>query len=956
VKIHISFVALFAVLFIGACTPPKELGDQQAAEPVQKTLEVDVEKFTLDNGLEVVFHKDDSDPVTAVALMFHVGSAREIENRTGFAHLFEHLLFLESENLGKGGLDAMSSRIGGSGANGSTSRDRTDYFQTVPNDALEKMIWAEADKLGFFINTVTEAVLEKEKQVVKNEKRQGVDNAPYGHANYVVGKNLYPSNHPYNWQVIGSLEDLQSATLDDVKEFYRKWYVPNNATLVIAGDFDSEQAKAWVSKYFSEIPRGDEITPLPKMPVELESSKSLFHEDNFARLPELRLTWPTVEIYHPDSYPLQVLSQLLSSGKKAPLNSVLTEQEQLSSTIFMFDRNNEIAGEKTLLIRAFPGTDLDEVYAAVNTAFTKFETESFTQADLDRIKAGIETSFYNNLSSVLGKAIQLAEYNIFAGDPSFINQDIANVLAVSKEDVLRVYNTYIKGKPYVATSFVPKGEVELALEGASVAQVTEEEIVQGVAQEEFLLPESTEYARTPSSFDRSVEPPYGPAAQVKVPTTWQAQKANQMGVYGIETFELPLVQFRLEIDGGLMMESTEKAGVANLLAELMMKGTASKTAEQLEEAIDMLGASISVSASQDTMSISGNTLAKNYQATLDLVEEILLSPRWDEQEFALAKQSVLSNLAQQSANPNAIANAQFNKLLYGSENILSYSVLGSTDTVANITLGDLKEYYERHLAPELADFHIVGAVTQDTVMASLDDLATKWTVRDAKLPVFTKPAPIEASQVYFYDVPGAKQSVIRFGYLALAETDTDFYPAEVMNYILGGGGFASRLTQQLREGKGYTYGIRSSFSGTQLPGPFVIGSNIRTNVTYEAAELIKSILSEYPATFSEQDLQTTKSFLLKSNARRFETLGAKLSMLKNISDYRWTADYVSKREAIVKEITLDEISVLAGEYVNPNKMLYLVVGDAQTQLRRLEALGFGAPILLNPNDDAQVAQ
>lgn len=237
---------------------------------------VDFEKFTLDNGLEVIFHEDKSDPVVAVALTFHVGSAREKEGKTGFAHLFEHLLFLESENLGKGGLDKMSSRIGGSGANGSTSRDRTNYFQTVPNDALEKMIWAEADKLGFFINTVTEAVVAKEKQVVKNEKRQGVDNRPYGHVNYVVGKNLYPADHPYNWQVIGSLEDLQNATLADVKEFYNKWYVPNNATLVIAGDFDFEQAKAWVQKYFDEIPRGEEIEPLADRPASLDETKNSF--------------------------------------------------------------------------------------------------------------------------------------------------------------------------------------------------------------------------------------------------------------------------------------------------------------------------------------------------------------------------------------------------------------------------------------------------------------------------------------------------------------------------------------------------------------------------------------------------------------------------------------------------------------------------------------------------------
>lgn len=286
------------------------------AQSQDGSFKIPFEKFTLPNGLQVIFHIDRSDPVVAVSLTAHVGSARENEGRTGFAHLFEHLLFLESENLGKGGLDKMTARIGGSGANGSTNRDRTNYLQTVPNDALEKMLWAEADKLGWFINTVTDPVLAKEKQVVKNEKRQGVDNVPYGHNSYVIDKHLYPSDHPYNWQVIGSLEDLQNTTLDYVKEFYRRWYVPNNVTLVVAGDFDPVQAKKWVNKYFAEIKRGADVNNMPKMPGVVPQIVRLYHEDNFARLPQLTMAWPTVEQYHPDSYPLSVLAQYLTQGKK----------------------------------------------------------------------------------------------------------------------------------------------------------------------------------------------------------------------------------------------------------------------------------------------------------------------------------------------------------------------------------------------------------------------------------------------------------------------------------------------------------------------------------------------------------------------------------------------------------------------------------------------------------------
>ncbi|MEX2479070.1 MAG: pitrilysin family protein [Gracilimonas sp.] len=913
----------------------------------QTEFSVDYEKFTLDNGLEVILHKDDSDPVTAVALTFHVGSAREKEGRTGFAHLFEHLLFLESENLGKGGLDQMSSRIGGSGANGSTSRDRTNYFQTVPSDALEKMIWAEADKMGYFINTVTESVLAKEKQVVKNEKRQGVDNAPYGHASYVIGKNMYPESHPYNWQVIGSLEDLQNATLDDVKEFYNRWYVPNNATLVIAGDFNSEQAKEWIHKYFDEIPRGEEIEPLPDMPASLSESKSLYYEDNFARLPELRMVWPGVDQYHDDAYALDILTQLLTDGKKAPFYKVLVEEQELTSNVFMNSGNSELAGEISLITRAYPNTDLNEVRAAVDEAFTRFEEEEFTQADLDRIKAGIETNFYNGLSSVLGKAFQLAQYNIFAGDPGYINEDIQKTLNVTKEDVMRVYEQYIKGKDHVSTSFVPRGQAELALEGSEPAEVVEEEIVANGEGEQFEIPEETEYERTPSSFDRTEEPPYGESPDLKVPEVWEAQLSNGLDIYGIENYELPLVEFEISIKGGLMLENPEKAGVSNLLAELMTKGTANKTPEELEEAIDMLGANISANSGRQSMTVRGNTLARNYEQTLALVEEIMLEPRWDEREFELAKQSTISQITQQSANPNSIASNTFNKLLYGEGHILSYNSAGTTSSVESITMDDLKEYYNNYFSPDVADMHVVGAIDQNEVVASLNSINERWENKAVEIPEFDTPDAPEESQVYFYDVPDAKQSVLRFGYLAMPETHPDYYPATVMNYKLGGGGFASRFTQELREGKGYTYGIGSGFSGSDIAGPFTVSSGVRTNVTYESAALVKEILEQYPETFTDEDLENTKSFLLKSNARRFETLGSKLNLLSNISAYGWSPDYIKEREEIVKNMTKEEIQELAREYANPDKMIWLIVGDAETQMDRLEQLGFGEPVLVN---------
>lgn len=934
--------SLFGLLLLLA--PLSELSAQTSVH--SQDFAIGFEKFTLDNGLEVIFHKDYSDPVVAVNLTFHVGSSHEQPHRTGFAHLFEHLLFLESENLGRGGLDAMSARIGGSGANGSTSRDRTNYFQTVPNDALEKMIWAEADKLGFFINTVNEAVLEKEKQVVKNEKRQGVDNAPYGHTFYVTHKALYPEGHPYSWQVIGSLEHLQAATLDDVYAFYNDWYVPNNATLVIAGDFDSDQARAWVHHYFDEIPRGRDIPEVVPMPVTLTETRRLFHEDNFARLPELRYTWPAVERFHPDSYPLEILTELLASGKNAPLYQVLVEEMEITASPFMFNFTAERAGEVILGVRAFPGIALDRAAEGIEAAFARFEEDGFSENDLQRVKAGLETDYYNRLSSVLGKAIQLADYNILAGDPGYINTEIRHLLAVTADDVMRVFHQYIRGKHHVATSFVPRGQPELVLSGSVEAEVTIEPIVEGAEGEDFVLPPDTPFERTPSRLDRSVEPPYGPEPQVNVPEVYITELANGVQLFGIETFELPLAQFNLRIDGGQLLDAGAAPGTANMAASMLMRGTANRTAAGLEEAIDLLGARLNVNAGRQEITVSGTVLTRNLPALMLLVEEVLLQPRWDEREFELARQSIASSIAQQRGNPNSIATLQFNELLYGEGHVLAGSVLGTAESVQSLTLEGVRSWYEANISANLATFHIAGAVTQADAKEILEPLARAMPNHNLSAPVMPEPNPAAGGRVYFYDVPNASQSVVRIGYLALAETDPDFYPATVMNYILGGGGFASRLTQELREGRGYTYGIGSSFSGGTSAGPFTINTGVRSNITFEAVALIREILAEYGDTFTAEDLENTKSFLLKSNARAFETLGAKLNIAQTMSRYDWPADYIQERQQIVRDMTLERMQALGRTLADPDRMIYLIVGDAATQRDRLEGLGLGEVIEL----------
>ncbi|MEM7458049.1 MAG: pitrilysin family protein [Pseudomonadota bacterium] len=950
----VSAIALLSSCTVSETTAPAPVQPDVVAEdaaPAEQATLLPYESFTLDNGLTVLFHVDRSDPVVAVSLTAHVGSAREKPGRTGFAHLFEHLLFLESENLGPGGLDRLSARIGGSGANGSTSRDRTNYLQTVPSDALEKMLWAEADKLGWFINTVTQPVLDKEKQVVKNEKRQGVDNRPYGHTFYVLHKALYPEAHPYNWQVIGSLADLQAAELDDVKEFFRDWYTPNNVTLVVAGDFDTEQAKAWVERYFAEIPRGPEIARMTPQAGAIDDPVLLYHEDNFAQLPQLTMAWPTVEQYHPDSYALNVLTELLTDGKEAALNEVLIDEAKVAASVGGFNYDSELSGELILQVSAFNGTDLDTVATALSEGFARFETEPISDEALQRVKIRQEVNFYAGLNSVLGKGAQLAQYSMFAGDAGYIDEDLARLQAVTAEDVRRVYETYIKDQPYVAASFVPKGAPELAIEGSTVAEVVIEPIVQG-AEDEVDPNATASYEKTPSLIDRSVEPPYGETPELATPDVWQAQTANGISVHGISDSELPLVQFSMVVEGGHLLDTPETAGTANLLAEVLTKGTAKKTPAEFENALALLGAEVDVFVNTESFEISGETLARNFDATMGLIEEALLEPRWDEEEFALAVSRTRDAIQAGRQRPNTIANRAINWVTYGPGSMRSMSTLGSESNLETITLEDVQNWKQNYLSPHLTDFRIVGDVDQESVLAALSGLESRWQAVDVTLPeTEARTAPTE-SKVYFYDVPGASQSVFRFGYPALKRTDEEYDVTGVMNYRLGGGGFASRLTQELREGKGYTYGIGSSFSGTDQVGTFGIFSGVRSNVTLEAAALVRDIMRDYARTYTQNDLEVTQGFFTKSQARRFESLGAKLNVLSDIADYDLPYDYVAQQIEKVEALSVEDMQALAEAFIRPDAMNYVFVGDAETQLPRLAELGFGDPVLINDQIDA----
>lgn len=911
-------------------------GAQKAQTKKPAPFRIPYEKFVLDNGLEVILHEDHSDPIVAVSTVVHVGSNREKPGKTGFAHFFEHMSFNHSENTPRGANRKLIPEWGGS-RNGGTWSDGTVYYEVVPKDAFEKILWIDSDRLGFMINTVTKDALAKEIQVVKNEKRERNDNAPYGHTNEVILSSLYPKDHPYNWPVIGSLPDLQAATLEDVKEFYDKYYGAANATLVIAGDIDIAKTKERVKLWFGEIRRGPAVQPLKPQPVKLAASRSLYFEDNYARLPALTMVFPTVEQYHPDAYALSLLAELLTGGKTAPLYQAIVTDKKLAPDVSAFQSSKEIAGEFYIRVTGNADTRLDAVKEAISEGLARFEKEGFPEKELIRIKAKMETDLYAGLEGILSKAQRLGRDNEYKGDPGFVSKEAQLLQAVTRQDIMRVYCQYIGGKNSIVTSFVPKGKKELALAGSEAAKVWTEPIVQGVQNEEVAQGEEATFAKTKTKHDRS-EPPFGAMPLFKMPAIWKDSLANGMRVYGIESNEIPLVNFEVVIRGGHWADPIEKSGVSSLLASLLMQGTATKTPAQLEEAIDLLGATINVVSGNEEMRIRATCLERNFEPTLALVQEMLLQPRWDKAEYDRLYTALQTSIKGREANATQVAAINFNKLIYGDRHILGYPASGTKETIARITLDDLKVYYNNYLTPSNAVVHIAGALAKERASKALAALQQQWKAKPVTLPAYSLPEQNRGGTVYFIDVPDAKQSVLYVGKLGVSATDPAATAIGYANEVLGSGS-SGRLMQTLRIGKGYTYGAGSSQQKSMERAPFIASTSVRANATLPSLQIISEMLQQYGSSFTESDVATTQNKVLKGSTLTYESLGAKLAMLNDISKYNRSLRYIEEDQQQLMKMTLDDYRRVIGTHLKESDMIYLVIGDKATQLEKVQQLG-----------------
>ena len=911
-----SIVAVFAtVLALSSCK-----------DKSSDVMHIDYEEYTLDNGLKVVLHEDHSDPIVAQAIAFHVGSAREKEGKTGFAHFFEHMLFQRSENLARNAFFNKIADMGGN-FNGGTSNDYTIYYECVPRDALEKILWMESDRMGFFINTVTQSGLEREIDVICNEKRQTEVNNAYGMMNDVMCKNFFPQRHPYSWTVIGEFDDIKSATVEDVKEFYRNYYVPSNATLCIAGDFDPKEVKALIEKYFAEIPSHPVDKPAV-WDVKLDETKQLYYEDQFAKMPAVNIAWSAVAEGHEDEAAIDAFCDLFGRGKNSPLYKNIVEKN-LAPRVSAGNRARESAGQITINTTAYPGVDIDLIMAAIEQAMADFEANGVDEEELASLKAENETSAYRRLGSVLGKAQMLARSKEFYGKADKFIDDIEAFNKVTAEDVMRVYNKYVKGKNYVAVVAVPEKQVDLSIEGSVPAKLVMEDQSKQTMRSVAGAIVDDDYERTPSKIDRSVEPAYlANAPQTSIPSIWRTTLSNGIKVAGISQNEIPMVNLTIAIDGGSLLDPAGKRGTASINASMMNEGTSEHSAVELEQALRKLGASARVSSGTKSTNISVSALSKNLPEVMDIVYEMITKPKFDEAAFKRAVKMEKSSIQSAMTSITALGSRAATKLWLGD---CIYTDFTTNESIDSITMDDIKAYYAT-LTPKNAHVDIAGDIDLPTLKKALAVLEG-WSGPDVTVPEI-KVGDSAAPGTYFIDFPGSKQSYIYIIGPGMKISDPEYYKLDVLNEKLGAGS-AGRLFEVLRLQRGYTYGASSSFTSNLETGYFHAASSVQGSSTKESVALFKEIINNFGSEYDQKKLDGVKDAMLRSNASAFETSASLVGTLSRIRNYNLPDDYVAKEEAVTKAMTLDDVKAKAAEYLNTDNMIIVVVGDAATQLKNL---------------------
>ncbi len=950
-----KLIALILLLPLAACnneTPPDveaqiEVAAVETASPALPTgitlveefkgddsgISIPYAKYRLANGLTVILHEDHSDPLVHVDVTYHVGSNREEVGRSGFAHFFEHMMFQGSANVADEEHFKLVSNAGGT-LNGSTSSDRTNYYETLPVNQLEIALWLEADRMGFLLEAVTQEKFEIQRETVKNERGQRVDNQPYGRTYETLGISLYEQDHPYYWPVIGWLEDLNRADVNDLKRFFLRWYGPNNAALTIGGNIDPMQTLELVNKYFGPIPSGPEVENLPKQPGKLDADRYVTLEDNI-HLPAIAMIIPTVYANHDDEAPLDAAAKIMGQGQASLLYQRLVQtgravQANISHSC------RELACEMTFIVIQNPGSGetLTEMEAAIRETLDEFANRDVSADDLQKFKADYESGRVFGLQSVSGKVRTLAAFQTYTGSPAGISDEIQRYLSVETDDVQRVFNQYIAGKPAVILSIVPNGKVELA------AAPQNYEAPQRDIPESF-GDEGAELALRPVSddFDRSQQPVPGMNPSVELPAIWDTTLANNVRVLAVPNSETPTVTIRATFAMGQRDEPAGKAGLTALTAALMGEATLERSAAEFTEALERIGARVSVNAGQYETTVTVSTLTKHLDKAMDLMMERALKPAFTQEDFDRIKSQTIEGLLASRKTPQGLAGRAINSVLYGSTHPLSYPSSGLPSTVEAITLEDVKAYYAAHFPAHLTGILVSAGLPQEEIISTLNGFAALEVTEAYRVPIENLPE-ISGRTVYLVDKEGAAQSSLRTAQPSIKyDALGDFYKAGLANFNLGGT-FNSRINLNLREDKGYTYGARSGFNGGLEFGSFGVSTEVNKEATAASlTEILNELESYSTGGMSEEEYNFMRSAIGQRDALQYETPGRKLSLLGNILRYDLPLNYRTQQNNILKEVDRDTLNQLSNKLITPENMAVVIVGDEASIREEIEALG-----------------
>jgi len=948
-KHNLTLIGLFllSLAWIPASGQTK-LVEKVEAQPGEA--KISYEKYELANGLTVYVHEDHSDPMVHVEVTYKVGSNREHIGITGFAHFFEHMMFQGSKHVADEEHIKIIQGAGGQ-MNGTTSDDRTNYYETLPSNMLETALWLESDRMGWLLPAVTQKKFEIQRDAVKNEKDQNIVNRPYALPfAELMRKDLYPKGHPYSWPTIGYVDDLNRVGVEDLKKFFMRWYGPNNAIIVIAGDVKSTETMALVEKYFAPIPRGEDVKPLRVDPVVLRQDVFRQYADNIFS-PVVTMVYPSVPNYHRDEAALDILAEVMGGGRNSAIYQRMVKNK-FASQASVSNPCRELAGEFTFQVLPNlrnvwgmqPGAMQTMVYDSIKAMINGFDVMSEVEdADLERIKASFESNFINTLESVSGKAGILTGWERAIGRTYNLQDEIDRYQKVTKNDLKRVFDKYIKNRGALVTMvFGAANDDQRTKSENPYPGEVDQEAEKGYAGLTYTEPVST--------FDRSARPVPPVAKPAVVPQYTKDKLANGLNIIHTQNNEVPKVTMIFRIAGGQLLEASNPKllGLASMTADMMNEGTELRSSEEIDAALETLGSSIRFNAGESSTSIIISSLTKNIDKTLAILDEMLFKPGFKEDDFDRLKEQWEESLRNADKNPSVLASKAFNLLMYGNS-ILAASSDGYDKTISKISLEDVKQFYAANYSPSVTNLTIVGNVGMDVLRPKLGFLE-KWQAKEVKIPAMGEFPAREKTVIYIIDKPGASQSTVFFGTRTMPyDYNGDYYKLGLGNYSLGGS-FNSRININLREEKGFTYGANSFNSGGQYPGYWAVVSSIRATATDSAImEIYKEVKNYYENGMTPEELVTTKKSVNQGDALRYETSFEKAGFLSRILSYDLPSDYVSQQGQVLNSVKLEEVNAVVKKYLNPDEMVIVIVGDEGDIKSGLKKLGIAKVTTIDPN-------